>query len=331
MVPLHLLRHPGALEKMTRGISRICRFSGIVALALATGACGLGKKPADEEKQPEPYGPSGIPPQLRADKGDLGTPVVAGGNIGNSQTLSPLFTPPEDIVYTDPDNPEAAIPELTTLLSNNQRGPWEESEKIASQRSVREGKPMLIWFTNSQSSPMCKALSQELFSSHDFGEWATENLVRLRIDDYVDVTDPTKTIDDAQQLEFRIKDYNAKLKKQYKVMGYPSLVVLSPSGEVVGRYRGYKRGDAKFLWGQLKQAKVVSDTAYAGWRAGMEKKGYREWSDRRGRKIFAKLVSYNSGNLVLIEPDGGRARTQESSLSDKDRDWIAAQKKMRNM
>ena len=31
------------------------------------------------------------------------------------------------------------------------------------------------------------------------------------------------------------------------------------------------------------------------------------------------------------EPDGGRARTQESSLSDKDRDWIAEQKKMRNM
>jgi thioredoxin-related protein len=316
---------------MTRVDSKRVWLSGCLALALLSGGCGLGKKGVAVEKKDEPYGPTGIPPHLRADKGDPGTAVTPGGNIAGPQTLSPLFTPPEDIVYTDPDNPEAAIPELTTLLANNQRGPWEESEKIASQRSVREGKPMLIWFTNSQSSPMCKALSQELFSEHDFGDWATENLVRLRIDDHVDITDPNMSIGDAEDLKIRIKDYNAKLKKQYKVMGYPSMVMVSPSGEVVGRYRGYKRGDAKFLWGQLKQAKVVSDTSYQGWRAGMEKKGYREWSDRRGRKIFAKLVSYSKGNLVLIEPDGGRARTKENSLSDKDREWIAEQKKMRNM
>lgn len=304
--------------------------SGCVALALLSGACGLGKKAAVEKKD-EPYGPSGIPPHLRADKGEPGTPVAPGGNVAGPQSLEPLFTPQEDIIHTDPDNPEAVIPELSTLLANNQRGPWEESEKIASQRSVREGKPLLIWFTNSQSSPMCKALSEELFSTREFGDWATENLVRLRIDDNVKITDPDMSIGDATDLTLRIKDYNAKLKKQYKVMGYPSLVMISPSGAVVGSYRGYKRGDAKFTWGQLKQAKVVSDNAYHGWRAGMEKKGYREWSDRRGRKIFAKLVSYNKGNLVLIEPDGGRARTQENSLSDQDRGWIAEQKKLRNM
>lgn len=306
-----------------------CLFPWSLIFAVALGSCAKPGKVV-QDKQTNPMTPSGKP-LIRSGNSDEGTPVMAGGNMANQQSLSPLFTDPKDIVYTDPDNPEAAIPELTTLLANNQRGPWEESEKLASQRSVREGKPMLIWFTNSQNSPMCKAVSQELFSEHDFGDWATENLVRLRIDDHVDVTDPNMSIDDAQQLEYRIKDYNSKLKKQYKVMGYPSLVMVSPSGEVVGRYRGYKRGDAKFLWGQLKQAKVVSDTAYQGWRAGMEKKGYREWSDRRGRKIFAKLVSYNRGNLVLIEPDGGRARTQENSLSDKDREWIAEQQKLRNM
>ncbi len=305
-------------------------FPWSMIFAVALGSCAKPGKIV-QDKQVNPMTPAGTA-LIRSSNADQGTPVVAGGNMGAAQqTLSPLFTPSEDIVYTDPDNPEAAIPELTTLLSNNQRGPWEESEKIASQRSVREGKPMLIWFTSSQNSPMCKALSQELFSSHDFGNWAAENLVRLRIDDFVKITDPNMSIDDAQQLEYRIKDYNAKLKKQYKVMGYPSLVMISPGGAVVGRYRGYKRGDAKFMWGQLKQAKVVSDTAYQGWRAGMEKKGYREWSDRRGRKIFAKLVSYSNGVLILIEPDGGRARTQENSLSDQDREWIAQQKKLRNM
>jgi hypothetical protein len=34
---------------------------------------------------------------------------------------------------------------------------------------------------------------------------------------------------------------------------------------------------------------------------------------------------------MLIEPDGSRARTQEVSLSDKDRAWIAEQKKLRGI
>ncbi len=304
---------------------------GSLAFSLALSSCaklGIGK--ADKTEEPAPFGPTGIPPQLRSKSGDEGTPVTPGGNISpGSAALN--FTPSEDIVYTDPDNPDAVIPELATVLSAQKRGPWEESELIAKQRSVREGKPMLIWFTDSQGSPMCKALSQELFSTNDFGNWATENLVRLRVDDYVKIDDPDMSIDDATDKQLRIKDYNAKLKKRYKVLGYPSLIVVSPSGEVVGRYRGYKRGDADFLWGQLKQAQAVSETNYEGWREGMEKKGYREWHDRRDRTIFAKLVSYSKGELYLIEPDGNRARTKESSLSDGDRQWIAEQKKLRGI
>jgi len=302
-----------------------------LAIVLTLGSCArLGIGAAEKKEEPSPYGATGIPPQLRVKNGDSGTAVQAGGNI-SANPMESFFTPPEDIVYTDPDNPEAAIPELSTLLSAPKRGPWEESETIARQFSVREGKPMLIWFTDSQGSPMCKALSQELFSTNDFGNWATENLVRLRVDDHVKITDPDMSIDDATDRQLRIKDYNAKLKKRYKVMGYPSLIVVSPGGEVVGRYRGYKRGDAQFTWGQLKQAKAVSDSAYQGWRKGMEKKGYREWEDRKGRKIFAKLISYAKGELILIEPNGDRARTRETVLSDKDRAWIDEQKKLRNI
>jgi len=302
-----------------------------LAIVLTLGSCArLGIGAAEKKEEPSPYGATGIPPQLRVKNGDSGTAVQAGGNI-SANPMESFFTPPEDIVYTDPDNPEAAIPELSTLLSAPKRGPWEESETIARQFSVREGKPMLIWFTDSQGSPMCKALSQELFSTNDFGNWATENLVRLRVDDHVKITDPNMSIDDATDRQLRIKDYNAKLKKRYKVMGYPSLIVVSPGGEVVGRYRGYKRGDAQFTWGQLKQAKAVSDSAYQGWRKGMEKKGYREWEDRKGRKIFAKLISYSKGELILIEPNGDRARTRETVLSDKDRAWIDEQKKLRNI
>lgn len=333
MVSLHLLRHAGEIEKVIQSQKVMMRFLGwSLFFGLSLSSCakfGIGVK-SENAKKDEPFGPTGIPPQLRMKKSEAGTPVVAGGNVPGKP--SPLnITPEEDIVYTDPDNPDAGIPELADLLANVKRGPWEESETIAKQRSVREGKALLIWFTDSATSPMCKALTQELFSTNDFGNWATEKLVRLRVDAYVKITDPDLDLGAAEDRRIAIKNYGAELKKRYKVMGYPSLVLLSPSGEVMGRYRGYKRGDAEFLWGQLKHGEAVASEAYKGWRTGLEKKGYREWQDRKGRKVFAKLTSYSRGTLTFVEPDGTCSRTKEESLSEQDQAWIDEQKKMRNM
>ncbi len=267
---------------------------------------------------------------MRTSSASGGTPVTPGGNV--PAKTSPLnATPESDIVYTNPDDPDATLPELATVLSNTKRGPWEESETIAKQRSMREGKPLLIWFTDSARSPMCKAVSQELFSTNDFGNWATEKLIRLRVDADVKVNDPDLDLGASEDRRVRIIDYAAELKKRYKVLGFPTLVMLSPNGEVVGKFRGYKRGDAAFLWGQIKHGEAVSAESTKGWRSGLEKKGYREWEDRKGRKIFARLTAYSKGTLTFIEPDGTRSRTQEDNLSDKDRAWIAEQKKTRNI
>ncbi len=299
-----------------------------LCLAVALGSCAKTGKVVQGE-QPNPTGLTGAP-LIRSKNSDAGVAVTPGGNLPGKPLPSGI-TPEADILYTDPDHPEAGIPELATLLAAPKRGPWEESVTIAKQRSAREGKPLLIWFTDSQSSPMCKALSQDLFSTSEFGNWATDKLVRLRVDANVVADDPGLTLDEKNERLVVLKHYAADLKKRYKVMGYPSLIMLSPSGEVVGRYRGYKRGDAEFLWGQLKHAEAVSTEAYKGWRTGLENKGYREWQDRKERKVFARLTSYSNGTLTLIEPDGTRSRTQEATLSDKDRAWIAEQKKLRRL
>lgn len=309
---------------------RFLPWSLVIALAGSScGLLGIGGKSVKKEP-PNPFGATGIPPQLRARTSDSGTPVEGGGNV-LSKPVPLNATPEADIIYTDPDNPEASIPELATLLAAPKHGPWEESETLAKQRSAREGKPLLIWFTDSSKSPMCLALNQELFSSNDFAKWATEKLVRLRVDASVKITDTDLDLGTAEDRRVRIIDYAKELKKRYKVLGFPTLIMLSPSGEVVGKFRGYKRGDAAFVWGQIKHGEAVSSGAYKGWRTGLEKKGYREWQDRGERKIFAKLISYSKGTLILVEPDGSRARTQETSLSDKDRAWITEQKKLRNM
>jgi thioredoxin-related protein len=304
----------------------------LLAPAVALTSCtllGLGKHSPPAIK-PNGFGASGIPPQLRAKSTDAGTPVTPGGNA--AKPANPQnFTPEDDIIFTDPDNPDSKLPELSTLLTAPKRGPWEESETIAKQRAAREGKPVLIWFTDSARSPMCKALSQELFSTPAFEKWANEKLIRLRIDAQIHIDDPNLSIDEKGTKMVDLKNYVTRLSKQYRTLGYPSLYMLNSSGEVIGRYRGYKRGNADFFWGQLKHAEAVSTNSYQSWRSGLEKKGYREWQDRRQRKVFAKLTSYANGQLTLIEPDGTRSRTHENQLSDSDRAWIAEQKKLRNL
>jgi hypothetical protein len=121
------------------------------------------------------------------------------------------------------------------------------------------------------------------------------------------------------------------MKKQYKVISQPSVIMLNPSGEVIGRYRGYKTGEADFYWGRIKQAEAASTHAYKSWRASLEAAGYRDWHDQTGKSVFAKLTSYSKGTLTLVEPDGTRSRTHESKLSDEDSKWIEEQKKIRGM
>nr|MCU0752760.1 thioredoxin family protein [Akkermansiaceae bacterium] len=121
------------------------------------------------------------------------------------------------------------------------RGPWEQSESVAKRLAVREGKPILIWFTDSARSPMCKALSEELFKNPEFEQWASEKIIRLRVDANVVVDDPDLSLGEKETRLVELKRYVARMKKQYKVLGQPVMVMLNPAGEVIGRYRGYKR------------------------------------------------------------------------------------------
>jgi hypothetical protein len=54
----------------------------------------------------------------------------------------------------------------------------------------------------------------------------------------------------------------------------------------------------------------------------MESKGYRTWSDARGRAVFAKVVRYRKGKIWLVEPDGKKSYALVSKLSTEDRQYI---------
>jgi thioredoxin-related protein len=289
---------------------------------------GLVKSKSTAKKKPDaPYGPTGIPPALRS--ADAGTPIRSGGNVSLSQPVQ--LTAENDIAWTDPDNPDGGISELAPLLAAPKKTFWEVSETIARQRSSRENKPLLIWFSDSKNSPGCKGISAELFADLAFNEWAKEKFIRLKIDSYVRLDDPNLGIGEGMDREIRLKNAVVEIKKRYKILGQPTFLVLASSGDVVATYKGYRSGQADYTWGLFRQGQSLAEKSNTEWRADLMKKGYREWQDRKSNKVFAKLLSYSKGQLSLIEPDGKRSRTTEARLSDSDQSWIKQQKTARGI
>jgi thioredoxin-related protein len=292
--------------------------------ALAMMACA-DKSASGIDYEPSPYDFS----KPTANTGAVvGTAITEGGNVAPNGLQ---FTAEDEIAFTNPDDPDAGIPELETLMAASKRGPWEDSETLARQTAAREGKPILIWFTDSSRSPICKLLSNQLLSRHEFGEWAEKNVVRLRVDSTITVDDPDLTLDAKVTRQVEIRRYVDQIKKRYKVRGHPTLLMLHPSGEVLWKESGYRAGEADYLWGLMKHAVAVTAEQYKEWRKKLEAKGYRDWEGVTGRKVFAKLVSYSQGNLVLVEPGGVRYKTHESKLSNKDHQWIREQKAKRGI
>ena len=294
---------------------------------LLPGCGGLGSK---EDEKPETVGPlggggEGVPARMQGPNTFGGTPIKAGGNASAEVQKKALEAyNPDEVVWTDADDPDKEMPELDTLFSApKQKGPWWESETESIRESKRTGKPLLIWFTDSLRSTASNSLKDNLFSKNEFEKWAEENTVRLVVDQ--NVTSKTMADLDAKKI------YVRNLKKKYKAAGYPSLHLLAPSGEVIGIYKTYRPGQEDFVWGQLKQGVSLAQASQKSWRASLEKKGYRDWSNDSGKVVFAKLGAYHEGQMILVEPDGQRIRTHEKSLSAGDRVWIQDEKRKRGI
>ena len=307
------------LEKAMR-VRQIASWS----ICLLLSACGFMKKGKDEEVKP--FGPTGIPKELRANP-EVDGPLPEGGVEAQKISVAMANHPKaEDIIWTPLDYMDQDVPELKKLLAAPKREVWLKSETEAKRAAIREGKCVMIWFTDSARSPLCKTLSTELLGRAEFGDWARDHTVRLMVDQSALMARGEK-----YDKEVSAQEYVEQMKKKYKVLGSPVVIMLSPRGELLAKYRGYIKGQSEFFWGQLKHSVNVGEHDYQNWMKKLEKQGYRRWHDKQGRTLVARLVSYYNGEMVMVEPDGNRFRTKESNLSKDDQEWIAAEKKKRGI
>ena len=109
-------------------------------------------------------------------------------------------------------------------------GEWETDFAKASELAKKEGKPMLLDFSGSDWCGWCMKLDKEVFKKTEFKDYAKQNLVLVLVD-----------FPQAKPQSKKLKEQNKGLAKKYEIKGYPSVIILSPEGELVGQ-TGYQPG-----------------------------------------------------------------------------------------
>src|ERR1700704_5533750 len=97
---------------------------------------------------------------------------------------------------------------------------WTEDYAKALEQAKTEHKKVLLDFTGSDWCSWCKKIDKEVFETQKFKDYAAKHLVLVKVDF------PRSTPQSAE-----IKKQNATLKAKHKISGFPTLMVVSSSGQ----------------------------------------------------------------------------------------------------
>ena len=109
---------------------------------------------------------------------------------------------------------------------------WLNSLPEARHRAAKEDRIILVSFTGSDWCLSCRRQEKAVFQKDDFSAYAERNLVLLKVDF------PRRSL---------AKDSStpaARLKEQFEVTAFPTLIALDAEGRELGRWEGSSRGAA---------------------------------------------------------------------------------------
>ncbi|HEU6448028.1 MAG TPA: thioredoxin family protein [Verrucomicrobiae bacterium] len=121
---------------------------------------------------------------------------------------------------------------------------WMTDLSKAQEQAKKENKLVLIDFTGSDWCPWCVKLDKETLSQPEFADYATKNLVLVKVDFLRHTEQPGN-----------IKKANEALAKKYEVEAFPTEIALNADGKVVMTQVGYLAGGPKALIAKLDKAK----------------------------------------------------------------------------
>lgn len=254
---------------------------------------------------------------LLANKGDINAVTV---NVSSSEDLEKIDNgSDEELIWTDPDNPDAEIPGLSDAFQKKFQGNgWQDNFATAARLARRNELPLIIWFHDSLLSPKSKELAKDYLDTAEFDNWCRDRVVRLRLDSGASLSDSSES-----QSLYSHHKINA-LKKFYGLKQKPAVAIISANGKIVARIDGYD-GLLPYFINDLKAGVEEAQKEYRDYRQGLRRRGYRDWRSANGSKsVFAKVMRVDDAKqLVYLKEEGGRVtRTRFSSLSREDLDYI---------
>ncbi|MEZ6092913.1 MAG: thioredoxin family protein [Pirellulaceae bacterium] len=148
-------------------------------------------------------------------------------------------------------NPEPGLAEPAETMSVHSEANipvWTESMPEAQQRAANEGKLIMALFTGSDWCTYCKKLERDVFSEPEFQNWASQNVVALKLD-YPKLSRQSPAV--AQQNKALLSQYGTE------VRGYPTILFLDANGQIVDRMTNNARANA---WVEQANSKVARVT-----------------------------------------------------------------------
>jgi len=106
---------------------------------------------------------------------------------------------------------------------------WNEAMKMAQSLA----RPVLVDFTGSDWCIWCQKLEEEVFSKDEFIKYAKDNFILLKVDFPREIEQSDK-----------LKAFNQQKLKEYKVEGFPTIVIINEKSQEIAR-TGYRPGGAE--------------------------------------------------------------------------------------
>jgi thioredoxin-related protein len=120
---------------------------------------------------------------------------------------------------------------------------WTTDYKAALVQAKQQNKLVLLDFTGSDWCGYCKLLDKEVFSDASFKDFTTKTFIPVTVD-----------FPHGTKLPDALTQQNDQLQQQFKVDGFPTLIVVDADGRELGRMEGYDPGSGpKAVIGQLQK------------------------------------------------------------------------------
>ena len=113
---------------------------------------------------------------------------------------------------------------------------WGEDYAKGLAQAKEEKKLVVLDFTGSDWCSWCVKLNKEVFSKKEFKDYAKDNLVLVELD-----------FPNSKPQSAELKAQNQKLQKEYRIEGYPTIIVLNSQGKKVGELGYQEGGPAAFI------------------------------------------------------------------------------------